>query len=274
MDSAPEPAFDRLLRGDRIAIAAGLAGLALAAWAWTIYLSHHMPGMASPGMSMPGMDMPGMDMSGMHMPAPAWGLAEYLWLTGMWAIMMVAMMSPTAAPAILLFAKMSRQQPASSGLASPTAGFVGGYFAIWTLFSVGAALLQLVLHRALLLTAMGASTSQALGAGLLIAAGLYQWSSIKHRCLSACQSPLGFLTARWRPGIGGAFRMGVSHGLNCVACCWLVMLLLFVAGVMNLLWVAALSVVVLLERIVPRGRLIARLSGGGFLLAGIWMLVR
>lgn len=269
MEAEPKPALDRLLRGDRIAVAAGMAGLALAAWAWTIYLSRHMPGMAAPAMDMPGMDMPGMSMT-----APAWGLGEYLWLTGMWAIMMVAMMSPTAAPAILLFAKMSRQQAATGRLVTPTAAFVAGYFAIWTLFSILAALLQLFLHRAVLLTAMGASTSQALGAGLLIAAGLYQWSPIKNSCLRACQSPLGFLTAHWRAGTAGAVRMGMSHGLNCVACCWLVMLLLFVAGVMNLLWVAALSVVVLLERIVPRGRLVARLSGGGFLLAGIWILVR
>jgi predicted metal-binding membrane protein len=192
----------------------------------------------------------------------------------MWAVMMVAMMSPSAAPAILLFDRMSRQRRAAGHPATPTAVFVAGYFAIWTLFSAGAALLQLFLHRALLLTPTGASVSRTLAAGLLIAAGLYQWSPLKQACLSVCQSPLGLFTARWREGAGGAFRMGLFHGLKCVGCCWLVMLLLFVAGVMNLLWVAALAVVVLLERIAPSSRLPARLAGTMFLAVGVWMLVR
>lgn len=265
--AAPEPTLDRLLRRDRIGIAAGIAALGLAAWAWTIYLSRHMPGMGMATMDMPGMDMPGMDM------VPAWGLTEYLWLGGMWAVMMVAMMSPSAAPAILLFARLSRQRP-SGRFASLTAAFVAGYFAIWTLFSAGAALLQLLLHRSLLLTPIGASGSRTLAAGLLIGAGLYQWSPFKNACLGACQSPLGFFTAHWGAGTAGALRMGLLHGLNCVGCCWLVMLLLFVAGVMNLLWVAVLSVVVLVERIGPWGRLPARLAGVGFVLAGVWLFVR
>ncbi len=269
-EAAPEPVLDRLLRGDRIAVAAFIAALGLGAWAWTIYLSRHMPGLHPVATDMPGMDMPGMGMP----LTPVWGLTEYLWLSSMWAVMMIAMMSPTAAPAVLLFARIARQRDQGGRLITPTAAFVSGYFTIWTLFSLGAALLQLLLHRGVLLTPMGATTSRFLGAGLLIAAGLYQWSPIKHSCLSACQSPLGFLTANWRAGTAGGFRMGVSHGLNCVGCCWLVMLLLFVAGVMNLLWVAALSVVVLIERLVPRGPLAARLAGAGFLVAGVWMLAR
>lgn len=262
---AQERALDRLFLRDRLAVAASIVALALAAWAWTIYLSHHMPGAAMSGMDMPGMSL------GM---SPAWGTAEYLWLTGMWAVMMVAMMSPSAAPAILLFAGLSRQRQSAGGIAAPTATFIAGYFTIWTMFSAAAALLQLLLHRGLLLTPTGASGSRILAGGLLIAAGLYQWSPLKTACLSRCQSPLGFFTAHWREGAGGAFRMGLSHGLNCVGCCWLAMLLLFVAGVMNLLWVAVLAVIVLLERIVPGGRIPARIAGTMFAVAGVWMLVR
>lgn len=266
--AAREPVLDRLFLRDRLAVAASIVALALAAWAWTFYLSRHMPGAAMSATDMPGMDMPGMNM------APAWGATEYLWLTGMWAVMMVAMMSPSAAPAILLFAGLSRQRQAAGGIAAPTATFVAGYFTNWTLFSAAAALLQLLLHRGLMLTPTGASSSRILAGGLLIAAGLYQWSPLKTACLSRCQSPLGFFTAHWREGAGGAFRMGLSHGLNCLGCCWLVMLLLFVAGVMNLLWVAVLAVVVLLERLVPWGRIPARLVGTAFAVAGVWMLLR
>lgn len=270
MTQAREPVLDRLFLRDRLAVAASIVALALAAWVWTFYLSRHMPGGAMSAMDMPGMDMPGMSMD----MAPVWGATEYLWLTGMWAVMMVAMMSPSAAPAILLFAGLSRQRQAAGGVAASTATFVAGYFTIWSLFSAAAALLQLLLHRSLLLTSTGASASRLLAGGLLIAAGLYQWSPLKTACLSRCQSPLGFFTAYWREGAGGAFRMGLVHGLNCVGCCWLVMLLLFVAGVMNLLWVAVLAVVVLLERVVPWGRMPARLAGTAFAIAGVWMLLR
>jgi predicted metal-binding membrane protein len=144
---------------------------------------------------------------------------------------------------------------------------------IWLLLALVAAAIEVGLHRALLLSPAMASTDQALSGGLLIAAGLYQWSALKRVCLAKCQSPIGFLLSHWRDGPRGAFRMGGAHGLYCLGCCWLLMALLFVAGVMNLIWIAALSGVVLLEKILPLGPWPARLSGLAMIGGGAYLLL-
>jgi len=262
-------ALEALLRRDRAVVLVGLGVLLAGAWAYTIHLAAAMPGMGQ--VAMPGMD----DMPGMILPmAQAWGGAEYGWLVGMWAVMMVAMMLPAAGPVILLYATLVRQRRANASPAPSVALFGLGYFVVWSGFSVAAALAQWFLHRAALLTPLGATTSAMLGGVLLVAAGIYQWSPVKAACLQGCQSPLGFLTTQWREGAAGAVVMGLRHGVICVACCWLLMLLLFVLGVMNLLWVAALAMAALLERVGPLARWTSRGIGVVAVAAGVWMIVR
>jgi predicted metal-binding membrane protein len=152
--------------------------------------------------------------------------------------------------------------------------FLLGYLALWTGFSALAAVAQAALGRAQLLTSMGVSTSPALSAGLLIAAGAYQFSPWKYVCLSKCRAPLGFLLTEWRDGWSGAFLMGLRHGLYCTGCCWLVMTILFVAGVMNPAWIAVLTVIVLAERVFPYGRWVSNLVGVAAVCGGCWVLLR
>lgn len=208
------------------------------------------------------------------------GMADVPWSAGhvgltllMWAVMMVAMMLPSATPMVLAYRAIAARATPAPRRGRSAALFAAGYVLVWSGFSVGATVLQWGLHEGALLTSSLALSSPLLGGGLLILAGLYQWSSLKEFCLRQCQSPLTFFMRHWRKGSGGALRMGVQHGLYCVGCCWPLMLLLFVGGVMNLLWVAAISLFVLAEKLVPGGSL-ARgwISGGGLICAGAWVL--
>jgi predicted metal-binding membrane protein len=149
--------------------------------------------------------------------------------------------------------------------------FVLGYLAIWTGFSLLATLAQWGLHAAALLSPEAVSTSPVLGSALLTAAGVYQWSPLKHACLRRCRSPLGFLMTEWREGPGGALIMGLRHGVFCVGCCWALMALLFITGVMNLLWIAAIAGFILIEKVIPAGEYVARLAG--LLLIGFGILM-
>jgi predicted metal-binding membrane protein len=191
----------------------------------------------------------------------------------MWAEMMVAMMLPSAAPMILTFAAVNRKRREQEEPFVPAGIFVLGYLAIWTGFSVLAALAQWALHSTALLSPMMVSTSPVLGGTLLIMAGVFQWTPLKHACLRHCRSPLSFLITDWREGSGGAFIMGLKHGAYCTGCCWFLMALLFVAGVMNMWWVALIAIFVLLEKIAPKGLLIGKVTG--LLLAGwgLWMIL-
>jgi len=184
-------------------------------------------------------------------PSPGWPL-----VAAMWAAMMVAMMLPSAAPVILLYAKAYRHSP-SLGTVPPTAAFLVGYLACWIGIALLAAALQLKLGR------MEVASSRA-AAALLIAAGLYQLSSLKDACLSRCRSPAEFISRHYRPGAWGAARLGLLHGAYCVGCCWLLMALLFVGGVMNLAWIAALTLLVAAEKLLPGGSWIARVAGIAF----------
>ncbi len=196
----------------------------------------------------------------------------------MWAVMMVGMMVPSAAPAILVYSAIATQRRDSAPGRVAVWVFTGGYLAVWTAFSLGATLLQAALayERLLRMPAME-SASLVLTGVLFVVAGLYQWSPLKHACLRKCRSPLRLFMFRWRSGVAGAFRMGAEHGLICVGCCWALMLLLFTAGVMNLTWVAVIAGFVLLEKLAPGGRLFGRLAGAalglvgaGILVAGVW----
>lgn len=266
-------ALETLLRRDRLLVGVALAALVVAAWLYLLHLARAMSEVAIPQMpGMPGMGaMPGM---GMATPAlHAWSWLEVGALVVMWAVMMIAMMTPAAAPMILMFAGVHRRRAVDGRPVVPTGIFVLGYLVVWTLFSLVAALAQAGLHAAALLSPAMAAESPLLGGGLLIVAGVVQWTPLKRACLTACRSPLSFLMTRWREGRGGAFVMGLHHGLYCLGCCWALMALLFVAGVMNLVWVAVIAVAVLVEKAVPRGDLVGRAIGVLLVVAGVWSIL-
>jgi len=257
------PALDRRLRRDRAIVGAALLAIALVAWLYLLHLSATMPGMDMA-------DMPGMAMPRVH----AWDLIDVVLLFVMWAVMMIAMMVPAAAPMVLTFATVQRQRQAQDRATVPTGVFLLGYALVWTAYAAVAALAQWRLHEADLLSAAMASTSTRLGGALLLVAGAFQWTPLKQACLAKCRSPLSFVMTEWREGRTGAFVMGMRHGAYCVACCWALMALLFVAGVMNLLWIAGLAIVVLAERVLPGGAAVSRIAGVLLLLAGVVVLVR
>ncbi len=207
-------------------------------------------------------------------PGGGWSWSYTLVMVGMWWVMMVAMMIPSAAPTILLYVRVHRHhQPDASG--APHAFlFLAGYLLIWLLFSVAATLLHWLLERSGLVHSMLMWSSSAVLSGtLLLLAGAYQFTALKHACLVQCRSPAAWLASHWRHGAGGALRMGVHHGLFCVGCCWSLMLLLFAGGVMNLVWIAGLAILVLLEKVLPLGEWLARSSGAVLVTAGIILLL-
>ncbi len=204
------------------------------------------------------------------MPASRdWSATNVLAVGVMWAVMMAAMMLPSALPMILAFVDLSERR----GEHARGRGFVAAYVLVWLAFSAAATAAQWILQAQGWVDPMIVSTSAGLNAGLLVMAGLYQFSPLKRLCLSHCRSPIGFLLGEWRSGVAGGFVMGLRHGLFCVGCCWALMALLFVGGVMNLAWIAALSIAVAIEKMVPRGERLA--SGLGVLLiaVGAWKLL-
>ena len=221
--------------------------------------------------------MPGMeDMAGDGMGG-RWALREWAYLCVMWSIMMVAMMLPSALPAILLVERVAGSRRARNPAGAPvstTLLFVGGYLASWTAYSVVAATVQWALHGALLVSDHMASASPVLSGSLLVGAGLFQFTPLKDRCVTHCRSPLSFLMSHWREGAWGALRMGVGHGSYCVACCWALMALLFVLGVMNLIWVTVLAVIVLLEKTLPAGRWVTGSLGAVLIAWGVVVLLQ
>ncbi|WP_338639992.1 DUF2182 domain-containing protein [Burkholderia pyrrocinia] len=194
----------------------------------------------------------------------------------MWWVMMIAMMTPSAAPLVMLYRRVLRHHGADgSGAAFTSVSLLAGYLTAWLAFSIGAALLQLLLQPAGLISAMMLwSKSAVLSAVVLALAGLYQFSPLKRACLRQCRAPAGFLVAHWRPGVVGSFLLGARHGMYCVGCCWLLMALLFVGGVMNVVWIAALSLFVFAEKVLPGGDLVGRVLGVVLIAwAGVTLLV-
>ncbi len=244
--------------------------MTLIAWWYLFHTRASMSDMAMPGMDMSGMDMRGMDMSN----SQQWGAMGVFLLFVMWAVMMVAMMVPSAAPMILTFLDVNRRRETAGRPFVPVGFFLAGYLAIWTTYSAVATLAQWGLHKAALLSPAMAATSPLLNGGLLIAAGIFQWTPLKHVCLKGCRSPLSFLMSEWREGKAGAFIMGLRHGSYCVGCCWVLMALLFVAGVMNLLWVAVIALFVMAEKSLPRGDLLGNVAGVALVAAGAGLITR
>ena len=251
--------LETVLRRDRAVVTAGLVGVAALGWVYLLYLARGMSGMdMSVDMAMPRMQ--------------TWGVVDLALLFVMWAVMMVAMMVPSASPLILMMAAANRKRRERDDPPVPTGLFLAGYLLVWTAFSAVATAVQWGLHATALLSPGMVSASGVLGGLLLLAAGIFQFTPLKQACLTHCRSPLGFLMGHWREGRAGAMRMGLEHGLYCVGCCWILMVLLFVAGVMNLLWVAVISLFVLAEKVLPRGELVGRLGGAGLLVAGVVVL--
>jgi predicted metal-binding membrane protein len=203
---------------------------------------------------------------GMTMDMP-WGVADVFLAFAMWTVMMVGMMTGSAAPVLLLFAAMHARR-GSQRVPRVVLAFGAGYLLVWTAFSAIAALAQWALHQAAMLSAAMTTSNARLSGGILIAAGVYQLTPFKGACLTHCRSPLGFLMSHWRDGTAGALRMGIEHGTYCLGCCWALMGVLFVVGVMNLGWVAALAIFVLVEKIGPAGVFVARAAGVAMVAAG------
>jgi predicted metal-binding membrane protein len=248
-----------VFKRDRAIVVLGLVGVVGLSWAYLFYMDWGMRHMDY-GLGM--MMMPAMQ----H-----WTARDLLLVFLMWTIMMVAMMVPAASPAIIIFAAINRRRREQRAPFILSGLFLLGYLVVWTGFSALATLSQWGLLNAALVSPMMESTSKALGAGLLLAAGLFQFTRLKYACLVQCRSPIGFLMTDWRDGGWGAFRMGLKHGGYCLGCCWALMCLLFAFGVMNLLWVAGLSIFVLLEKVTFSHQLVSRLAGLVFIGWATWV---
>ena len=241
------------LRRDRLLVVSGLLFVVVLSWAYLLTGAGMMQGMGD---------------ALMPMSTGPWTPGYAVIVLVMWAVMMAAMMLPSAAPMILLYATIARRRGGRGETASASSGvFAFGYLAIWAAFSLAATALQFALEQAALMSPTMQTTSVALAGAVLVAAGLYQWTPLKQACLRYCSSPLAFIMTHWRPGTAGAFSMGLRHGTYCVGCCWLIMLLLFVGGIMNFGWIAGIALFVLVEKLVPAGHWIGR--GAGVLLV-VW----
>jgi predicted metal-binding membrane protein len=244
-------------------VLAGLGVITVAAWVYVVETARRMAA-GSAGMS--GQSMAPM-MDAMTGTQP-WTGTEFVLRLAMWVVMMVAMMVPTAAPMTLMYAAVARKAAAQHNPLAPTFVFVAGYIAMWTLFSLVATIAQEALEKAALLSPMMVSRSAVFGAAVLILAGIYQFTPLKNACLRNCRAPARFLARYWRSGNLGAFRMGLRLGAYCVGCCWILMGLLFVGGVMNVLWIAAIAIFVLLEKTIPFGDISGRFAGAAMIAAG------
>ncbi|TIO07587.1 DUF2182 domain-containing protein [Mesorhizobium sp.] len=273
-----DTALEAVLRRDRAVVTVALVVIAVLAWAYVLWLAADM---AMPTASAPGTDMAGMDMAGMDMGAAiapgfqAWTPADFAFIFAMWAVMMVGMMTPSVAPMVLLYAGVGRKAHANGHPIASTAWFFTGYLLVWIAFSITATGAQWLLTSLALLSPAMATNSTILGGLVLIAAGLYQWTPMKGVCLRQCQAPIAFLASHggFRSDPLGALRFGIRHGAYCLGCCWALMALLFVGGVMNVLWIAGIAILVLLEKTVPTGQLIPRISGALMAITGVWLLV-
>jgi predicted metal-binding membrane protein len=248
-----------------------LSLLTALAWSYLLWLSADM--------HMAGMDMTGLRMipSGMglmmlaHMP---WQAMEFAFVFVMWTVMMVGTMMPSAAPMFLMYARMGRQTAAHDTPFAATVWFGVGYFLVWFAFALLATLLQWAFERTALLDFAMAGTSNVVGGLLFVAAGSYQWTRLKYVCLTQCQMPFAFLMHQggFRNDAPDSLMLGVRHGAYCVGCCWALMALLLVGGVMNVLWIVLLALLILLEKVTPFGRQIALLAGTILVVAGAWLL--
>ena len=256
--------LESALRRDRGIVLGGLGAVAALAWAYMAYLALDIGGSVSGGAGQMAMAQ--------QMP---WNAVDFGLMYLMWAAMMTAMMVPTAAPVILVFARVNRSKRSQGQPFVSTGVFLSGYLAVWVGFALFATLSQWGLHQATIMSSMMGNVTPALGGTLLIAAGVFQWTPLKYVCVNHCRTPMGFIMSEWRDGHSGALNMGLRHGSYCLGCCWFLMGLMFVAGVMNILWMAAIAAYILLEKVVPtgaRGNWLSWGTGAGLVGWGAWLL--
>jgi predicted metal-binding membrane protein len=248
--------LESVLKRDRAAVIVSLLAVVALAWLYLVNMALSMGGMG------------GMAGGETMVQMKPWTAVDFVLMAVMWAVMMVGMMLPS------LFATINRKRRQGGQPYVPTSAFALGYVIVWVAFSVAAALLQWGLQSAALLSPMMVSTSTYLGGALFVAAGLYQWTPLKQVCLKHCRSPLNFIMFHWRGGgSGAALRMGLDHGVFCLGCCWVLMGLLFVGGVMNLIWVAAIAVFVVAEKVLPGGVWVSRIGGTVMIAGGLYLLI-
>jgi predicted metal-binding membrane protein len=266
-------AIEAVLRRDRAIVAAALVILTALAWAYVWWLAADM--------EMGGMDMSGFRMipAGMELMMPAyapWTAMEFAFVFVMWAVMMIGMMTPSAAPMILIYARVGRQAAQQGRPLAASAYFVAGYLVAWIGFALVASLTQWALERSALLTPTMVGASDVFGGAVLIGAGVYQWTPLKDVCLRQCQAPWLFIQRHggFRSDVPGALALGARHGAYCIGCCWALMALLFVGGVMNVLWIAAIAMLVLAEKVIPARRVISHTAGAGLFAGGAWLLAQ
>jgi predicted metal-binding membrane protein len=255
----PDSALGRVLRRDRRLVIIALLLVTALALGYTLWLAS------------------GFDMSGMMSPDfLPWSARHFFFMLTMWVVMMIGMMTPSVTPMVLLYMQIARQGAARQQPFAPAGWFVGGYLIAWTAFAAAATLLQWLLEWRAIVTPMMAGTSRTLGGLILIAAGVYQWLPAKQACLSQCRAPLSFVQRHggFQSSARGSLRLGVQHGAYCIGCCWMLMALLFAFGVMNLLWIAGLMVLVLLEKLIPHARVVTRVIGFAAVAAGAVLILR
>jgi predicted metal-binding membrane protein len=244
-------------------VLAGLFTITLVCWLWIVPMSRDMYG--------------AMNGPSAWMMTSTWDATHVALLWAMWAVMMAGMMLPSASPLLLLYAAEARRRPATGDRARAMINVYAmatGYLVVWTAFSIGATLLQRVLSRLLILSPMMEMATPIGGAVVLLLAGAYQLTPLKRACLISCRSPLAFIMQSWRAGTSGALRMGIEHGVYCLGCCWALMLLLFAGGVMNLYVIAALTGLVLIEKLAPFGVHTSRMIGVVLVVLGVRLMVR
>ena len=251
-----------VLKNDRFIVLTALSLICVLSWLYLIYLYNQMYPM-------------NMDALFFAMPmTPQWSWTDFVLLFLMWFVMMIAMMIPSVTPLVIIFTVINRKRLQQQNPYISSGYLLSGYFLVWAAFSLFATLLQWWLQRVSLLNPAMVTTSKILGGIILIAAGIFQFTPLKNTCLHNCRSPLGFIHQHWKDGKRGAIRMGIQNGIYCLGCCWILMMLLFVSGIMNILWIAIISLFVLIEKISSSVKVISLIAGIALIAYGIIILLQ
>lgn len=251
-----------VLKKDRFIVLIALVILCVLSWLYLIYLRNQMYPM-------------NMDALFFAMPmTPEWSWADFVLLFLMWLVMMIAMMTPSVAPLVIIFTLINRKRQQQQNPYIPSGYLLSGYFLVWGAFSLFATLLQWLLQKIALLNPEMITTSKVLGGIILITAGIFQFTPLKNTCLRKCRSPISFIHQHWKDSKSGAFNMGIQNGIYCLGCCWILMLLLFVSGVMNILWIAIITLFVLVEKIFSALKVISLIAGIALIAYGVIILLQ
>jgi len=253
--------LENLLKKDRFITIIALVIISALSWLYIIYLYRQMAVM-------------NMNAAFFAMPMTQyWTATDFVLLFVMWLVMMIAMMTPSVTPLILIFAMVNRKKREAQSPFVHTGYLLAGYFVIWAGFSLLATMLQWVLQQVSLLNAEMKTTSKILGGTILVVAGIFQFTRWKKACLHHCSTPLNFIHRNWKEGKKGALQMGIKNGTYCLGCCWVLMVLLFFSGIMNLLWIALIAIFVLIEKTVPQPKWISSVAGIALIVYGIIVLM-